>query len=128
MKIYYAHCKAIYGTPREKRDIALLEVLNPASEQVAKDLEEWKKSWDFEGTKARQGEPDNMPFFINLVSKCDGLAFTPEPDGKIPCGVAKEIGEAIARGLPIIELPVGIMRRTLSLEETREYLRDVGER
>lgn len=53
MKIYYAHCQAIYGTVQEKRDIELLqrlgfEVVNPSDsihKENIKNLENHCKSY-----------------------------------------------------------------------------------
>lgn len=116
MKIYYAHCIALYGTPQEERDVATLkslgfEVINPnAPEHDA-------------GYKS-----EGMPYFYAIVTECDALAFRANPDGAVPAGVAKEVGWAQAAGHPVIELPGGVIRRTLDVDETREYIREVGAR
>lgn len=122
MKIYYAHCKAIYGTPQETRDIELLEelrfeVLNPNDpyhEKIA--------------SRLKKGGSSPMLHFIGLVEVCDALAFRALPSGEIPAGVAKEIQVAAAKGIPIIELPGFALRRGLSVDRTRDYLREVGQR
>lgn len=114
MKCYFARPINLYGTPQDERDIALIkslgfEMLNPNKEEVDRDY------------KAR-----GMIVYEELVRQCDALCFRACPDGSITAGVAKEI--AAAEGKPIFELPCGIHRRTLTVEATREYLRNCGER
>jgi|ERR1041384_232039 hypothetical protein len=128
MKVYYAHCLEIYGKEQEKRDIATLkalgfEVINP-SEPV-----------HVEGYR-REG----MNYFTQLIeNQADALAFRATASGLIPAGVAKEIEAARRKyvfkgnepdqfGIPVFEIPTGILRRSLSVDETKEYLRDVGVR
>lgn len=120
--IYYAHSVSIYGTKQEKRDLETLrnlgfEIINPNSTIHSKYYEE---------LKARTG--NGMPYFDMLISSCDSLAFRAHPDGTIPAGVAKEIETACNSDLPVFELPSSIRRRTMSLEETREYLKELGVR
>lgn len=111
MKIYYAHCVALYGTKQEERDIETLtlmgfEVINP-SDQIHKEV------YPIYG----------MDYFINLVKQCDAIAFRALPDGRIPAGVAAEINCGIKL---IIELPNNITGRIISIEETKEYLHNCG--
>jgi len=112
LKCYYAHCLAIYNTYQEERDVKLLESLG--FEVVNPNSSEYQKKYETEG----------MLFFKELAQKCNVIAFRALPSGEIPAGVAGEID----CGLPIIELPSGISRRKLSVEQTREYLREVGQR
>jgi hypothetical protein len=56
------------------------------------------------------------------------LAFRALPDGTIPSGVAQEIKWAGEAGIPVIELPSAVNRRTLTLDQTREYLKEIGQR
>jgi hypothetical protein len=124
MKVYYAHCLAIYNTPVEERDIATLEamgyeVLNPNQEKHETGYQKFKE--DFPCYPP-------MRYWNDLVDKCDALAFRALPDGSIPKGVATEIKRAKVNHKPVFELPSRIERRTLTLEETREYLRDIGQR
>lgn len=135
MKVYYAHCLAIYNTPQEARDIALLErlgfeVYNPNNPEVADAMKRLKtkpaREWKW-------GTVDVMDYFRPLVARCDALAFRALPDGSIPSGVAKEIGFARdtlvgGTGLPVFELPAAVTRRALSVEATREYLAEIGQR
>ena len=113
---YYAHCKGIYGTPQEARDVELLHslgfaVINPSEPQYD------------DGWKAR-----GMDYADELVGGSDLVAFRALPDGAIPCGVYTELCLARDRDLPIVELPSGLTRRGIDLEQTREYLREIGER
>jgi hypothetical protein len=116
MKAYYAHCIALYNTPQEQRDVSMLEqlgftVVNPNCPECD------------EGYK-REG----MAYFNQFAVSCDLVAFRALPDGSIPAGVAHEVSEFAKRCKPVIELPSQITRRTLTFEQTREYLREVGQR
>ena len=121
MFIYYAHCQAIYGTPQEARDIELLQMLgftvvNPAgfNQETINSMKE-------------HGE-DVMAWFCDQVMLCDALAFRALPDGRIPAGLAKEIAAAKEDDMPVFELPGGVLSRTIDVDETREYLREIGQR
>ena len=115
--VYYAHPVSTYNTPQEKRDLETLEalglrVVNP---NTPENQEKYKTL--------------GMPRFEEMAKACDVLAFRAFPDGSIGAGVAKEIEWARSgNGRPIIELPSCILRRTLSVEETREFMRDCGAR
>lgn len=114
--VYYAHVMALYDTPQEKRDVQLLQrlgfdVLNPNRPAHAA------------GAK-REG----MEYFKGLVLKCDVLAFRALPDGSISSGVAMEIKWAQEADMPVFELPGSVSRRCLTVEQTREYLTEVGQR
>jgi hypothetical protein len=107
---------ALYNTPQEKRDVALLESLGfevvnpntPACDRMAKKY--------------------GMAYFTKFAVECDALAFRGLPGGAIPGGVAKEIYWFKEAGKPIIELPTFALRQQLSKEDTREYLHEVGAR
>ncbi|MDB5036532.1 MAG: hypothetical protein JWQ35_60 [Bacteriovoracaceae bacterium] len=113
---YYAHPISIYGSAQEKRDVALIEslgfeVLNPNAQEHDR------------GYKEQGG----MAYFEKLIrDKTHLLFFRAFADGTIPAGVAKEI-EVMNFG-PVIELPTGIKRRTLSVDVTREVLKESGAR
>lgn len=123
MRVYYAHCLAIYHTPQEQRDLVTLrslgfEVIDPNTPEV--------QGWV---NVLKNKNPDTyMDLFKNFVTECDAVAFRGLPDGAIPAGVAKEVEWAIEFGKPVIELPSSIKRRVMSLEHTREYLHEVGQR
>jgi hypothetical protein len=116
MRAYYAHCKVIYGTPQEARDIALLqslgfEVVNPADKQ-------YEQAW------AEQG----MALKEKFADECDLIIFRSLPDLRIPAGVAKEIEAFKVRSKAVLELPSGLSCRAITVEQTREYLAEVGQR
>lgn len=114
MKVYYAHCIAIYNTPQEDRDVALLEslgfeVINPNTKECD------------EGYKEK-----GMLYFKEILKEAHALCFRSLPSGEIPAGVHKEIMWMKKRGCPIFELPTGIVGREASVERTREYLIEMG--
>lgn len=115
-RIYYAHPLSLYDTPQEQRDVKLLheglgfEVVNP------------NKPEHQEGYKQY-----GMEYFVRLVKTCDALAFRAFPDGKIGAGIAGEI-EALGPNKTVIELPHAISCRTLTIDQTREYLKELGQR
>jgi hypothetical protein len=127
-KVYYAHCLGLYNTPQERRDIDTLLffdfiVVNPNCAEVQE-----KCDW----IKANSVQPDPgaevMEYFKKFALECDAIAFRALPDGSIPAGVAKEIAMFKAEDKPVIELPTAVLKRTLSVESTREYLGEVGYR
>lgn len=116
MKIYYAHSISLYNTPQEERDVLALRmlgfsVLNPNAPQHDA------------GYKAQ-----GMAYFDTLLDECDGLAFRAHPGGAIPAGVAKEISFMKLRGKPIFELPTFVGRQLLSVDDTRDFLKEIGHR
>jgi hypothetical protein len=116
MRVYYAHPITLYDTPQERLDLGALsgldfDVVNPNSKKHA------------EGYKA-----GGMDYFKSIVEGCSALAFRAFPDGSIPAGIFKEIMWAEQEGLIVFELPSGLLRRGLSVEITRETLREGGRR
>lgn len=116
MKVYYAHSVSLYGTQQEKRDIDTLtklgfEVLNP-NDKFHTD------NYAIHG----------MNYFGELTKSCDLVAFRSLSDGSIGAGVAAEIDMFKSTGRPIIELPSGISRRKLTIEQTREHIIESGAR
>ena len=114
MRVYYAHCMALYNTPQEKRDVVLLrklgfEVVNPNTKECD------------QGAKLY-----GMHYFKRFAKTCDLVAFRALPDGAIPSGVALELEWFKELSKPVIELPSGVERRGISREATRQYLREVG--
>ncbi len=119
VKIYYAHCLALYNTPQEGRDLSTLyglgfEVVNP-------NKEEHQAGYKYIGDTP-------MGYFTELVLSCQALAFRALPDGSIPSGVDMEIKAAQKALMPIIELPSACLKRALTYSETKEYLFEVGQR
>lgn len=110
MKCYYAHPMSLYGTPQEARDIKTLEKLG------------------FEVVNPSQFVNPGMRFCLAAVEKCGVLAFRATPDGSVTSGVGAEIENAAKCGLPVIELPSALARRTLTVEQTYEYLQETGQR
>lgn len=121
--VYYAHTLSLYDTAQEARDILTLQdlgftVISPNTEPIQRVV-----------AKAKSRGHDVMLIFEAIIQRCcDALAFRALPDGAISAGVAREIDAAAAQDLPIIELPNGLMRRALTVEQTREYLKDTGQR
>ena len=110
MKVYYAHSISIYNTKQEERDVNTLnslgfEVINP-NQHIHQ--EGYKKG--------------GMQYFVDLANECDVIAFRAHPNGDIPAGIFKEI----QTDKPVIELPSSIKRRALSVDDTREYLKEMG--
>lgn len=125
MKAYYAHCKALYNTPQEKRDVEEIAklgfwVVNPNSVVVADAMAKLKA--DIAAKEA------SMDYFKRFSLVCDICVFRALPDGRIPSGVASEIKWFQELGKPVLELPSRLASRMISLDETREYLREVGQR
>ena len=115
--VYYAHCMDIYNTQQEKRDIETLAnlgliVVNPNSKQV----------------QAQYNSNPDFELFVNLVRHCDLFAFRGLMGGIVPSGVGKELEAARGLNKPIIELPSYVNRKFLTVEETREYLHENGQR
>ena len=115
-RAYYAHCKLIYNRPQEERDMQLIrklgfEPINPAAV-------EYIGMWDAMGMDAKE----------HFADMCDLIIFRGLSDSSIPAGVLKEIEAFEKRGKPVMEIPCGITRRGLTVEQTREMLREMGER
>ena len=142
MIVYYAHCLQLYGTKQEQRDLETLrgfgfQVTNPADDAYAKLAKTVKQVYANPTTDeeralvapfADAGEAVMQLVFRGLVCNCDALVFRALPDGRIPAGVAQEIAWANLLGKPVIELPTNLLSRTMTVDQTREYLRLVGQR
>lgn len=116
MRVYYAHPISLYLSLQEERDITFLqklgfEVINPNT------------SIHEEGYKK-----EGMSYFDHLILQCQLLVFRAFPDGSIPAGVAYEINFAKQYNISILELPVSINKRTLTVDQTRETLEEIGYR
>lgn len=118
---YLAHPISEYGTAKQRKAIAMItragwNVLNP--DTVTHQI----------GYKAAGAR--GMDYFVNLVKKCDALAFMPFPDGRIGAGVGKEMETAFDMGIPVYEIDNGVLipmnkmpKNILSVEETRERIK-----
>lgn len=134
--VYYAHFMGIYNTPQEKRDILTLqalglEVINPNTPIVQDEVETQLRINRNDPTITTEEEAYMKMFddvFFSRVRSCDVFAFRPLPDGRIPGGVFMELKEAQKENKIIIELPCGTHARGMGKEDTREYLKDIGQR
>lgn len=151
MKIYYAHAQSLYGTKQETRDIACLEslgfeVVNPNSEPFKKAIANIRERAGtgmnskevssvimlmfkaFLGQRKKlNGVADFESAFPDLagIGPVDAVAFRGLPGCAVPAGVWGEIQEA---ALPTIELPTFALRKVLTVDETRAYLSEIGQR
>lgn len=124
MKAYYAHSLHLYDTEQEVRDISTIstlgfEVINPNNQKMQIEVEEYR---------LRYGGALVMDYFKDIIRKCDVVIFRAHPDGKIPSGVGFEVKYALELNMPVIELPTLTSNRFLSIEDTRYYLRLLGQR
>jgi len=124
-KIYYAHSMSIYSSPekenkQEKRDIAMLEAIG---------FEVFNPNQPWIQEKCKELGANSMSLFESMVKEdTQALAFRAHPDGTIGAGIVKEIAWAKEVDHPVIELPSSITRRSLSVDDTREYLKELGQR
>jgi len=118
-KIYYAHPISLYNTPQEERDLEFLKFLWPDTEVYNPNSE-----FDYERYKEY-----GMEWFFERIGDCDLVVFRPFPDGKIGAGVWDEIMFAdVNCCIPIMEIPILLESRKLSVDDTREYLKHAGAR
>jgi len=114
-KVFYAHNLLLYGTPQEKRDIEFLEKLG--YEVFNPNTSEYQEAYKERGMEAS----------VDFIRQCDVLAFRALPGGAIPAGVWKEIQIEDLQRL-VFEIPTFSLRKKLSIEETRLYLAETGQR
>ncbi len=146
---------AIYNTPQELRDMALIadvfalnggrvEAVNPNCADINARCDALRAEVDAHNErpcrrdvclgKPRHTHPRDAGgevmerIFKPLVASCDVLVFRALPDGTIPAGVFKEMTWAQANGTPILELPSATSRRELTVAETKQYLKEIGQR
>lgn len=125
MKVYYAHCVGIYNTPQEKRDITTLtelgfEVVNP---------NDWRVQRQFDALSGKMEYMEAFTeVFFTLIDGCEIFAFRALPHGSITAGVVSELKYAQAMGKLIIELPACVTSRAMSVDETCDYLKEMGNR
>jgi L-asparaginase/Glu-tRNA(Gln) amidotransferase subunit D len=117
-KAYYARPISVDNTPQEKRDHDLIRALG---------FEPYPIDEEKQAILARYREV-GMEAFRPAVEASDALIFRAFPDGSIGAGVAQEIAWAVAAGVPVIEYPRQVERRTLSVDGTRAMLAELGQR
>ncbi len=126
MRVYYAHCMALYDTHQERRDLTMLLdafgpntiIVNPNSEGI-----------EIRAAAVRAEGGDVMALFRDYIEHSDVVVFRALPDsGRISAGVAQELTWARQMGKPILEFPTALARRRMGEAETREYLLEVGQR
>lgn len=125
-KIYYARSMSIYGTPQELRDKRMIssaftdaEIIQFPDEKL---IQEWYKEYPDESHLVME------QWFYPLVERADVLLFRGMPGTlDVGAGVAGEVAHARSKGIPVFELPTEL-RRTMTVEETRAYLRETGQR
>jgi hypothetical protein len=113
---YYAHSMAIMNTKQEARDIDLLGrlgylIINP-----------------FDDLYQAAYQKDGIDSLKPVVWSCDVLAFRSHLDMAIGAGVGREIEWAIEKDIPVFELPSMMLSRIISVAETKEYLKETGQR
>lgn len=116
IKVYYARPINLYNTPQDTRDLELLTrlgflVINPNKQ-----------------TLQERYKTEGMDVFLEAMKECDALAFRSFPDLKLSAGVIKEINKAIEDNKVVFELPTITSNRYLSVDDTREYLKLLGNR
>ena len=118
MKAYYARPISIDNTPQFDRDLALIRALgfdpSPTPEEKVAILAEYKTV--------------GMEAFKPSVEAANALVYRSFPDGSIGSGVAQEIAWAMAKGIPVVEIPRQVDRRSLNAEQTRAMLCELGQR
>lgn len=107
MKIYYAHCIAIYNTEQERADVVMLQCLG----------------FTVVNPNAPEHKSSDMNYYLDIVRNCHALAFRRLPNGKISTGVWAEIKLAHALNMPVFEFPYYHNVDVLTREETREYIK-----
>jgi hypothetical protein len=117
MILYYAHSLHLYDTPQEVRDVALLqslgfEVNNP------------NQPFHQEGYSEK-----GMDYFIeDILPGCDVCAFRAYSDMSIGAGVMKEVQAFIDMAKPVFEIPTFFDRKYHTVEQTRLFLLENGQR
>src|SRR5260221_206560 len=117
-RAYYARPISIDNTPQATRDIELINKLGWMPYPTGKEKEDILENYRIIG----------MVAFKSVVEESDLLIFRAFPDGSIGSGVAQEIEWAISKGIPVIEIPRQIERRTLTIDQTKEMLCELGQR
>lgn len=127
--IYYAHPMNLYGTEQETRDLKTIkllfpnkEILNPNSPEIQRQAKNIKKDTN--------SSEEVMKYFLDIIEDmCDSLIFRGLPNNDITAGVWVEIKHAEKCDYPVVELPCLLSSyRELSIDDTREYLKLIGNR
>lgn len=117
-KAYYARPISIDETPQEGRDHALITAMGfepyPVGDEKRAVLAEYRKI--------------GMDAFKASVLASQALFYRAFPDGTIGAGVSQEIAWAIENSIPVVEIPRQIARRTLTVEQTKAMLAELGQR
>lgn len=116
MKVYFARPINLYNTNQDERDIETIKqlgfiVVNPNKLELQS-----------------RYEKEGMDVFFEALSDCDAIFFRSFYNLKISAGVQKEIDKGIELNKIIIELPTLTEERTLSVADTRNYLKYTGYR
>ena len=117
MILYYAHSLHIYNTPQEERDVQFLE-------NLGFEVNNPNQPHHQDGYRVK-----GMDYFTeDILPGCDVCAFRAYPDMNIPAGVGKEINAFVKMEKPVFEIPTFYGRHWLTVEATRLFLREAGER
>lgn len=97
MRIFYSHAKQLYGTPAEKKELALIKQHFPVDSVVVDPglVED-----------ASVGPEMEIKYFLRLVDQCDAVVFS-RHRGVVTSGVSQEVNYAMSRGKPVFELRSG---------------------
>lgn len=115
-KAYFARCITDYNTDHDKYCIEDIEGLG--FEIVDPNEFFTQEEYDKRG----------MEMFFERIEKCDVFFFKGLPDRKVTAGVFKEMLHALGHNLPIFEIPFNVAERTMSVDETRQHLKEKGVR
>jgi hypothetical protein len=116
MKAYYARSIDQYGEDHDKFCIDELETLG--FEVVDPNDFFTQEEYDKKG----------MDMFYERIDECDVFFFRALPNKRITAGVFKELLHALGNDIPMYEMPFDVASRAMSVEETREYLKEKGVR
>jgi hypothetical protein len=129
MIIYYAHCVALYGTPQEKRDIAVLDhlfptatLINPGAPGIKARVDRMKDCWRWVAdsrqpgallTNAQQFRPEEIA--VARAYDDDGTMVMHE----IFQNLAETCDLLVFRALPDGSIPAGVAKEIAWAQEAR---------
>ena len=90
------------------------EVIDPGSSKFEAHVKKMKAR----GKTSKQ----IMDFFVRIVKKCDGLAFSPAKFNTVSAGAWKEIQTMKAKGGFVIQMPDFSSLKHMSVAETRNFI------